>query len=85
MEVKLKGIMKELIIETLKPIFFWFIQLGCCALFLSDKPKNGFALSSFNVISTGPTSVGMDFSLHGYDHVYGIPQHTETLLLKNTR
>uniref|UniRef100_A0A8C0Z9A9 Glucosidase alpha, neutral C n=1 Tax=Cyanistes caeruleus TaxID=156563 RepID=A0A8C0Z9A9_CYACU len=31
-----------------------------------------------------PTSVGMDFSLHGYDHVYGIPQHTETLLLKNT-
>ncbi|XP_058707963.1 neutral alpha-glucosidase C isoform X3 [Poecile atricapillus] len=32
----------------------------------------------------GPTSVGMDFSLHGYDHVYGIPQHTETLLLKNT-
>lgn len=41
MEVKLKGSMKELIIETLKPIFFWFIQLGCCALFLSDKAKNG--------------------------------------------
>uniref|UniRef100_A0A663LN60 Uncharacterized protein n=1 Tax=Athene cunicularia TaxID=194338 RepID=A0A663LN60_ATHCN len=32
----------------------------------------------------GPSSVGMDFSLHGFDHVYGIPQHTETLLLKNT-
>lgn len=42
MEVKwkLKGSRKELIIETLKPIFFWFIQLDFSALFLSDKPKN---------------------------------------------
>lgn len=40
MEVKLKGSMKDLIIETLKPILFWFIQLCCSALFLSDKPKN---------------------------------------------
>uniref|UniRef100_A0ACB8G5A7 Uncharacterized protein n=1 Tax=Sphaerodactylus townsendi TaxID=933632 RepID=A0ACB8G5A7_9SAUR len=27
---------------------------------------------------------GLDFSLHGYEHVYGIPQHAENLLLKNT-
>ncbi|PKU36957.1 hypothetical protein llap_12739 [Limosa lapponica baueri] len=32
----------------------------------------------------GPSSVGMDFSLHGFEHVYGIPQHAEALLLKNT-
>ncbi|KAI6068253.1 Neutral alpha-glucosidase C isoform X1 [Aix galericulata] len=32
----------------------------------------------------GPSSVGVDFSLHGFDHVYGIPQHAESLLLKNT-
>ncbi|KFU83540.1 Neutral alpha-glucosidase C, partial [Chaetura pelagica] len=32
----------------------------------------------------GPSSVGMDFSLHGFEHVYGLPQHTEALLLKNT-
>uniref|UniRef100_A0A8C3NFG8 Glycoside hydrolase family 31 N-terminal domain-containing protein n=1 Tax=Geospiza parvula TaxID=87175 RepID=A0A8C3NFG8_GEOPR len=40
--------------------------------------------SFLDIKAHGPTSVGMDFSLHGYDHVYGIPQHTETLLLKNT-
>uniref|UniRef100_A0A8B9BMW1 Glucosidase alpha, neutral C n=1 Tax=Anser brachyrhynchus TaxID=132585 RepID=A0A8B9BMW1_9AVES len=32
----------------------------------------------------GPSSVGVDFSLHGFDHIYGIPQHAESLLLKNT-
>uniref|UniRef100_A0A8C3HFX7 Glucosidase alpha, neutral C n=1 Tax=Chrysemys picta bellii TaxID=8478 RepID=A0A8C3HFX7_CHRPI len=32
----------------------------------------------------GPSSIGLDFSLHGCEHVYGIPEHAETLLLKNT-
>uniref|UniRef100_A0A803VP62 Glucosidase alpha, neutral C n=1 Tax=Ficedula albicollis TaxID=59894 RepID=A0A803VP62_FICAL len=40
--------------------------------------------SFLDIKAHGPTSVGVDFSLHGYDHVYGIPQRTETLLLKNT-
>uniref|UniRef100_A0A8C5IRG5 GANC glucosidase n=1 Tax=Junco hyemalis TaxID=40217 RepID=A0A8C5IRG5_JUNHY len=40
--------------------------------------------SFLDIKAHGPTSVGIDFSLHGYDHVYGIPQHAETLLLKNT-
>uniref|UniRef100_A0A8C3TZV8 Glycoside hydrolase family 31 N-terminal domain-containing protein n=1 Tax=Catharus ustulatus TaxID=91951 RepID=A0A8C3TZV8_CATUS len=40
--------------------------------------------SFLDIKAHGPTSVGVDFSLHGYEHVYGIPQHTETLLLKNT-
>ncbi|KAK2506891.1 hypothetical protein MC885_019871 [Smutsia gigantea] len=32
----------------------------------------------------GPTSVGLDFSLHGFEHLYGIPQHAESHQLKNT-
>uniref|UniRef100_A0A8C0B8I7 GANC glucosidase n=1 Tax=Buteo japonicus TaxID=224669 RepID=A0A8C0B8I7_9AVES len=40
--------------------------------------------SFLDIKAHGPSSVGMDFSLHGFDHVYGIPQHTEALLLKNT-
>ncbi|KFV86324.1 Neutral alpha-glucosidase C, partial [Struthio camelus australis] len=40
--------------------------------------------SFLDIKAHGPSSVGMDFSLHGFEHVYGIPQHTETLLLKNT-
>ncbi|NXY85657.1 GANC glucosidase, partial [Alcedo cyanopectus] len=40
--------------------------------------------SFLDIKAHGPSSVGMDFSLHGFDHVYGIPQHAEGLLLKNT-
>uniref|UniRef100_A0A8C9GCY1 Glycoside hydrolase family 31 N-terminal domain-containing protein n=1 Tax=Pavo cristatus TaxID=9049 RepID=A0A8C9GCY1_PAVCR len=50
----------------------------------SDRYKWNSVLFCFNVVTTGPSSVGMDFSLHGFDHLYGIPQHTESLLLKNT-
>ncbi|XP_071495646.1 neutral alpha-glucosidase AB-like isoform X1 [Diadema antillarum] len=32
----------------------------------------------------GPTSVGMDFSFPGFEHVYGIPEHADTLALKTT-
>lgn len=32
----------------------------------------------------GPTSVGLDFSLPGMEHVYGIPEHAENLRLKVT-
>ncbi|XP_040837870.1 neutral alpha-glucosidase AB isoform X1 [Ochotona curzoniae] len=32
----------------------------------------------------GPTSVGLDFSLPGMEHVYGIPEHAESLRLKVT-
>uniref|UniRef100_A0A8C5X8Y5 Glycoside hydrolase family 31 N-terminal domain-containing protein n=1 Tax=Malurus cyaneus samueli TaxID=2593467 RepID=A0A8C5X8Y5_9PASS len=63
------------------------LSLHFLFLFVQEKQEDlewNSAFLSFTVISTGPTSVGIDFSLHGYDHVYGIPQHTETLLLKNT-
>ncbi|XP_031435628.1 neutral alpha-glucosidase C [Clupea harengus] len=32
----------------------------------------------------GPGSVGMDFCLHGFNHVYGIPEHADRLRLKDT-
>ncbi|XP_040826041.1 neutral alpha-glucosidase C [Ochotona curzoniae] len=38
-----------------------------------------------DVKTNGPTSIGLDFSLHGFEHVYGIPQHAESHQLKNTR
>ncbi|XP_057278799.1 neutral alpha-glucosidase AB, partial [Pezoporus wallicus] len=31
-----------------------------------------------------PTSVGLDFSLPGFEHVYGIPEHAESLRLRTT-
>ena len=33
----------------------------------------------------GPESVGLDITFPGYEHVYGIPQHTGPLSLKETR
>ncbi|KAG7464514.1 hypothetical protein MATL_G00166420 [Megalops atlanticus] len=32
----------------------------------------------------GPTSISLDFSLPGVEHVYGIPEHAENLKLKTT-
>ncbi|XP_061690896.1 neutral alpha-glucosidase AB isoform X2 [Syngnathoides biaculeatus] len=32
----------------------------------------------------GPTAVGLDFSLPGVEHVYGIPEHADSLRLKTT-
>ncbi|XP_067170946.1 neutral alpha-glucosidase AB isoform X2 [Apteryx mantelli] len=32
----------------------------------------------------GPASVGLDFSLPGFEHVYGIPEHAESLRLRTT-
>uniref|UniRef100_A0A8C8SWE4 Glycoside hydrolase family 31 N-terminal domain-containing protein n=1 Tax=Pelusios castaneus TaxID=367368 RepID=A0A8C8SWE4_9SAUR len=40
--------------------------------------------SFLDIKENGPSSIGLDFSLHGFEHVYGIPEHAETLLLKNT-
>lgn len=34
--------------------------------------------------STGPTSISLDFSLPGVEHVYGIPEHADNLKLKTT-
>ena len=33
----------------------------------------------------GPSSVGVDISFPGVEHVYGIPEHADKLALKSTR
>ena len=33
----------------------------------------------------GPQSVGLDFAFPGVEHVYGIPEHAESLALKSTK
>ncbi|KAJ8289632.1 hypothetical protein GJAV_G00003540 [Gymnothorax javanicus] len=38
-----------------------------------------------DIKANGPTSVGLDMSLQGFSHVYGLPEHADTLLLKDTR
>ncbi|OWK09935.1 hypothetical protein Celaphus_00006335 [Cervus elaphus hippelaphus] len=36
------------------------------------------------LVPAGPASIGLDFSVHGFEHLYGIPQHAESHQLKNT-
>lgn len=33
----------------------------------------------------GPSSIGADLCLHGFSHVYGLPEHADSLQLKDTR
>ena len=40
--------------------------------------------SVLSSIRTGPSSVGMDISFPGVQHVYGIPEHADSLALRNT-
>ncbi|XP_044515955.1 neutral alpha-glucosidase C [Gracilinanus agilis] len=37
-----------------------------------------------DIKANGPSAIGLDFSMHGFEHLYGIPQHAETHQLKNT-
>ena len=33
----------------------------------------------------GPSSVGVDIAFPGFEHVYGIPEHADSLSLKSTK
>lgn len=33
----------------------------------------------------GPSSIGLDISYNGFEHVYGIPEHADTFALKSTK
>ncbi|KAI7804772.1 putative neutral alpha-glucosidase C-like, partial [Triplophysa rosa] len=37
-----------------------------------------------DIKTIGPSSVGMDLCLHGFSHTFGLPEHADTLLLKDT-
>ncbi|XP_078796792.1 neutral alpha-glucosidase C isoform X1 [Oryzias latipes] len=38
-----------------------------------------------DVKANGPSSVGADLRLHGFNHVYGLPEHADELQLRETR
>ncbi|XP_069016552.1 neutral alpha-glucosidase C, partial [Embiotoca jacksoni] len=38
-----------------------------------------------DVKANGPSSIGADICLHGFKHVYGLPEHSDHLQLKDTR
>lgn len=37
------------------------------------------------IFNAGHSSVGIDLRLHGFSHAYGIPEHADSLRLKDTR
>ncbi|XP_065129980.2 neutral alpha-glucosidase AB [Paramisgurnus dabryanus] len=54
----------------------------------SDKEEDGLWEETFkshtDTKPNGPTSISLDFSLPGVEHVYGIPEHADNLKLKTT-
>ncbi|XP_052001773.1 neutral alpha-glucosidase C isoform X2 [Xyrauchen texanus] len=54
----------------------------------SEEDPDGLWKETFrkfhDIKANGPSSVGMDISLHGFSHTYGLPEHADTLLLKDT-
>uniref|UniRef100_A0A673G7D6 Integrator complex subunit 5-like n=1 Tax=Sinocyclocheilus rhinocerous TaxID=307959 RepID=A0A673G7D6_9TELE len=53
-----------------------------------DKEQDGLWEETFkshtDTKPNGPTSISLDFSLPGVEHVYGIPEHADDLKLKTT-
>uniref|UniRef100_A0A673H4K3 Integrator complex subunit 5-like n=1 Tax=Sinocyclocheilus rhinocerous TaxID=307959 RepID=A0A673H4K3_9TELE len=54
----------------------------------TDKEEDGLWEETFkshtDTKPNGPTSISLDFSLPGVEHVYGIPEHADDLKLKTT-
>uniref|UniRef100_A0A669CSS2 Glucosidase alpha, neutral C n=1 Tax=Oreochromis niloticus TaxID=8128 RepID=A0A669CSS2_ORENI len=44
-----------------------------------------FILRDICCAPSGPSSIGADLCLHGFRHVYGLPQHADNLQLRDTR
>uniref|UniRef100_A0AAX7SHS8 Glucosidase, alpha n=1 Tax=Astatotilapia calliptera TaxID=8154 RepID=A0AAX7SHS8_ASTCA len=44
-----------------------------------------FILRATCCAPSGPSSIGADLCLHGFRHVYGLPQHADNLQLRDTR
>ncbi|KAI5962047.1 ROT2 [Candida theae] len=46
--------------------------------------SDNFADSKNDKLPLGPESIGLDFNLKGFSNLYGIPEHADSLLLKDT-
>lgn len=60
------------------PMEYWWDNSSQVCLFVK------FFIFFYLLFNSGPTSISLDFSLPGVEHVYGIPEHADTLKLKNT-
>lgn len=49
-----------------------------------DLFKDSHNTASEDSIPLGPESIGLDFTFAGYKHVYGIPEHADSMSLKDT-
>lgn len=47
--------------------------------------SDNFADSKNDKLPLGPESIGLDFSLKGFNNLYGIPEHADSMFLKDTR
>ncbi|XP_023208375.1 neutral alpha-glucosidase C [Xiphophorus maculatus] len=65
----------------------WFESLQNKPSKLEDD-KNSLWRETFrnfeDIKANGPSSLGADFCLHGFQHVYGLPQHADRLRLRDT-
>lgn len=61
-------------------LWYWYTVLG-----LNEQNIVGLFLNEPIHTTTGPSSIGMDISFPGVEHVYGIPEHADSLSLKTTK
>ncbi|KAM7376312.1 hypothetical protein PAMP_006054 [Pampus punctatissimus] len=56
---------------------------------LQEDPRSSLWKETFgqfvDIKANGPSSVGVDLCLHGFSHVYGLPEHADSLQLRDTR
>ncbi|KAL3968546.1 C-type lectin domain family 4 member E [Sarotherodon galilaeus] len=67
----------------------WFERLQHRPSELQDERKSSLWKETFkqfvDIKANGPSSIGADLCLHGFRHVYGLPQHADNLQLRDTR
>ena len=47
--------------------------------------SDNFGDSKDDKLPLGPESIGLDFTLKGFSNLYGIPEHADSMLLKDTK
>ena len=70
-----------------RPKGTWHFTLvgGCYGIPWLAKFCHYLIMNNYETIyPIGPSSVGLDISFLGFDNVYGIPEHADSLALKST-
>lgn len=74
----------SLMINDVTKFQFTDLKTGFRSSFLPPPLFKTLLSASLSSAQSGPTSISLDFSFPGVEHVYGIPEHADTLKLKNT-